>query len=120
MSPYSDFTCKFRITRGSTKDFKVIFQSGDDISNAESIVMTIKENVTTPDSEITLQKDYDETKSALNQGVMVFSFLPEDTRDLDDGTYLFDIQITVDSEHIYVPCVGEFTVHRNIFFRTQF
>ena len=114
---YSSFGCRFKITRGSTKDLKIVFREKDDVSGAERITLTVKENVAATDEEITIQKEYNETKSNLSTGIIVFSFLPEDTKNLDDGAYVFDIQITIDSETIYVPVVGEIEIYRNIWFR---
>jgi len=110
--------CKLKIIKGSTKRFKFAFEDQADLSTAQQITLTIKPDVTADDDEIIIQKEYDEELSDLANGIICFKFLPEDTRELEAESYLYDVQITFDSETVYIPAVGMFIIYNNVWFRT--
>lgn len=86
------------LTRGDTARFSVnIFNECDDgeytPSSDDKFTFTVKKDAYS--EEILIQK--------VSTGNPVFKILPEDTKNLDFATYVYDIELATPSGDIYTP-----------------
>lgn len=110
---------RFNLVRGAYKLISFHLQDEEDISTVRNIKLTVKESFAKPDADIVFQKDYDPIESNLDEGVIVFKFIPTDTRSLRVATYWYDVQIEVTKEEeIYQVAIGTITLERSIWRRT--
>lgn len=105
------------MVRGMYKEFAFILESQKDISDAVDIVMTIKQYPNDTDANIILQKSYDELKSDLTAGKIVFKLTNADTKNLDLCTYYYDVQLQLTTEELYQVSIGSFILQNNIYRR---
>lgn len=105
------------MVRGMYKEFAFILESQKDISDAVDIVMTVKQYPNDTDTNIILQKSYDELKSDLAAGKIVFKFTNNDTKNLDLCTYYYDVQLQLTTEELYQVSIGSFILQNNIYRR---
>ena len=84
-----------RLTRGDNADIQVIIKdlNGDtyELQEGDKLLFTIKRNCKTED--IIIQKDITTDQ--------VISLMHTDTKDLDYGAYVFDVQCTLANGFVY-------------------
>lgn len=93
---YVDKSNNIRLTRGDTARFVVsvkneVTQQAYDIQSSDTLTMTIKDSIR--DGEACVQKTI--------TGSNVFHILPSDTRGLNFGKYVYDVQLTTASGDVY-------------------
>jgi len=109
------YNTRLDIVRGMFKRFNFVMATDEPpIENPKQIVMTIKETSTFPDSETIISKEYDEEASDLENGSIVFTFEQKDTRELEEKTYWFDVQLVLDERQRYQLAIGNFIIARNV------
>lgn len=87
-------TNKIKITQGDNAELEILIYDADgkkrEIFDDDTIVLTMKKEVNS--SSVLLSK---------NAVAGVIEFMPEDTKDLSAGTYIYDIQLTTFGGKIY-------------------
>lgn len=95
------------LTRGDTAHFDVIITQPDgtayEFAAGDSLKLTVKKDV---NGDVLIQKAVENTEIDL---------APEDTKDLEFGAYVYDVELTTASGDVYtvVPC-SRFTIGKEV------
>ena len=79
------------LTRGDTFKAQISMTDKDgnpyEIQEGDSVRFAMKKNYSDPDTEVLIVKD-------IPTDTLILTLLPEDTKELPFGTYVYDIQLT--------------------------
>lgn len=85
------------LTRGDTFKAQISITNPDGtpyiLQEGDSVRFAMKKSYTDPDTEVLIVKE-------IPTETLVLTLLPEDTKDLNFGTYVYDIQLTTASGEI--------------------
>lgn len=106
---------KISIVRGDTLafNFEVEVKSGDDYVPATALTsayFTVKQNA---GGSAVLQKSYGSGISKVKDGLFAVRVAPSDTYNLNVGTYVYDLEITVGTD-TYTILEGEFELRQDV------
>ena len=96
------------ITRGDTTAFNLQFvdYQGDLSEEIESMFFTVKKTI---NGDALFQKELGNGISALNDRLYVIRIAPEDTADLEIGSYYYDFQVTINDD-VFTLLKGVFDI----------
>ena len=93
---------KLVLTRGDSAIFNVKIK-GYELTPEDEVVFTLKQNIT---DEIPLIQKTAELGT--------FILYPEETKDLQCGNYIYDVEITTPEGMVYTPIQSVFTIMRGV------
>ncbi len=97
------------MVRGDTLSFGLEFEGlGQDLATAD---FTVKKNAT--DSVALIHKDLNDGITKKQDYQYIIKLMPEDTAELDVGTYHFDLQISANNV-VYTPLIGLLVIEQDV------
>ena len=96
--------------RGDTFAFDLVLSELDG-ATVNSIYFTVKKK--RDDVSPTVQKSLADGITPVGELSYRVRIAPEDTRNLDAGTYIYDLQLGIGSD-IYTPLMGEFVIIQDV------
>ena len=94
------------VTQASYREVKIVFSDKPDLSTA-NILLIVKPYANFNEVLFTKQPNYD--LSRLSEGIVFFTFDPQELLNYEPMTYYYEIHVEVDSES-YIPLRGDFIV----------
>lgn len=102
------------MVRGDTLSFGLEFEGlGQDLATAD---FTVKKNAT--DSVALIHKDLTDGIMKKQDYQYIVKLMPEDTAELDVGTYHFDLQISANND-VFTPLIGLFVIEQDVTFEEE-
>ena len=100
------------VIRGDTFSFNFIV--GKEIQGA---YFSAKETLDKDDTDYIFQKTLEDGIEFIEHNkegyVYMVKVAPEDTNEIDEGTYFYDLQIELDGD-TYTPLIGEYTIRNDV------
>lgn len=99
------------MVRGDTLSFGLEFEGlGQDLATAD---FTVKKNAT--DSVVLIHKDLTDGISKTEDWKYIVRLAPEDTAELDAGTYNFDLQVSANTD-VFTIMIGILVLEQDVTF----
>jgi hypothetical protein len=84
-------------------------------TEADEVFFTVKKNTTT--EEYILQKTIEDM--TFEDGTYHITILPEDTEELDYGSYVYDLEVCVGTDYKKTIAIGEFKIKEEVTFASN-
>ena len=94
------------VTQATYREVKIVFSDKPDLSTA-NIVLTVKPYAAYDETLFVKQPDYN--LSRLPEGIVFFTFQPDELTQYEPRTYYYEISVELDGE-AYIPLRGDFII----------